>query len=76
MTDKTSDANRFAREQQSRITAATAMGLDALKPIIQFQASMLRLWADNMERLAGHYEKGLEKTATAVEEQSDKDRAA
>jgi hypothetical protein len=37
---------------------------------------MLRMWADGIERFAGNYEKGFEETATAVEEQSDKERAA
>jgi hypothetical protein len=37
---------------------------------------MLRTWADSIERFAGNYGKGFEETATAVEEQSDKDRAA
>jgi hypothetical protein len=76
MTDKTPNANRFARNQQSRITAARAIGMNALKPIMHFQVSMLRMWADNIERFAGNYEKGLEETATTVEEHSDKKRAA
>jgi hypothetical protein len=72
----TSSANRFARDPQGRITAATASGMRALKPIMRFQVSMLRMWADSIERFAGNYEKGLEETATTVEEQSDKERAA
>jgi hypothetical protein len=76
MADRTANANRFAREPQGRITAATAIGINALKPIMQFQVSMLRMWANSIERFAGNYEKGLEETATAVEEQSDKERAA
>ena len=76
MADDTSYANRFARDTQSRITAATAIGMNALKPIMHFQVSMLRMWADSIERFAGNYEKGLEETATIVEEQSDKQRAA
>jgi hypothetical protein len=43
---------------------------------MHFQVSMLRMWADTIERFAGNYEKGLEETATAVEEQSGKERAA
>jgi hypothetical protein len=43
MADDSSNANRFARDTQSRITAATAIGLNALKPIMHFQASMLRM---------------------------------
>jgi hypothetical protein len=57
--------------------------MNALKPImhfqvsmLRFQVSMLRMWANSIERFAGHYEKGLEETATTVEEQSDKERAA
>lgn len=69
-------ANRIARDPQGRIIAATATGMNALKPIMHFQVSMLRMWADSIERLAGNYEKGFEETATAVEEQSGKERAA
>jgi hypothetical protein len=73
MADNTSNANRFAHDPQSRITA---IGMNALKPIMHFQVSMLRMWADSIERFAGNYEKGLEETTTTVEEQSDKHRAA
>ena len=76
MADNTSNANRFARDPQRRVTAATAIGMNALKPIMHFQVSMLRMWADSIERFADKYEKGLEETATNVEEQSDKQRAA
>ena len=76
MTDRISDANCFARDQQRRTTAAASIGFNLLKPVVQFQASLLRLWAYNMERFAGNYEKGLEETATVVKEQSEKARAA
>jgi hypothetical protein len=76
MADKIFNANRFARDPQRGITAATAIGMNALKPIMHFQVSMLRMWADGIERFAGNYEKGLEETAAVVEEQSDKERAA
>ena len=76
MADKTFNANRFARDQQGRIAAATAIGMNALKPIRHLQVSMLRMWADSIERFAGNYEKGVEETATAVKEQSDKEHAA
>ena len=76
MADKTSNANRFARDPQRRITAATAIGMNALKPIMHFQVSLLRMWADSIERFAGNYQKGLEETATIVEEQSGRERAA
>lgn len=76
MEDKISNANRFARDPKSRITAATAIGMNALKPVMHFQVSMLRMWADSIERFAGNYEKGFEETATTVEEKENKERAA
>jgi len=76
MADDTSKSDRLARDTQRRTTAATAIGMNALKPIMHAQVSMLRMWADSIERFAGNYEKGFEETATAVKEQSDKDRAA
>ncbi|WP_439365289.1 hypothetical protein ACNJYD_02860 [Bradyrhizobium sp. DASA03005] len=74
MADKSANSDRFAREPKRRITAATAIGMNALNPIMRFQVSMLRIWADSIERFAGNYKKELEETA--VEEQSDKERAA
>ena len=76
MTDKTSSANRFARDQQGRVTAATAIGMNAVKPILHLQVSVLRMWADGIERFAGSYEKGVEDAATTVEERSDRESAA
>jgi hypothetical protein len=76
MTDKKFEANPLAQEPRRRIAAATAIGMDALKPIIRFQVSMLRMWAESLERLAGNYEKGADETAAAVKEHSDKERAA
>lgn len=76
MADQTATSNRLANDQQRRIAASTAIGMNALKPMIRFQVSMLRMWADSIEKLAGNYEKKLEETATTVEERSDQDRAA
>ena len=76
MADKTDNANRSARDKQIPITAVTAIGIDALKPIARLQVSMLRMWAGSIERFAGNYENGMEETAAAVEKQSDKERAA
>lgn len=76
MADQTATPNRLANDPQRRIAAATAIGMNALKPMIRFQVSMLRMWADSIEKLAGNYEKKLEETATTVEERSDQDRAA
>ncbi|AMA60515.1 hypothetical protein [Bradyrhizobium sp. CCGE-LA001] len=75
MADKT-PANHLASEPQRRIAAATAIGMNALKPMMHFQVSVLRMWADSIERFEANYEKRLEETATTREEQSDKERAA
>ena len=76
MADQTSKANGFARDAQKRMAAATTTGMIALKPIMHVQVAMLRMWADSIERLARNYEKGVDETATGVEEQLDKERAA
>ena len=70
------NANGMTRDPQRRITAATAIGINTLKPIMLVQVSILRMWADSIERFAGNYEKGFEETATKEEQQSDKERAA
>ena len=64
------------RDPRTGLTAATVIGMNALKSILHFQVSMLRTWTNNIERFAGNYETGVEETAAAVETQSDKDRAA
>lgn len=74
MADEIGNANGSA--PQRRVTTATEIGMNALKPIMLMQVSMLRMWADSIERFAGNYEKGFEETATKVEKQSDKERAA
>lgn len=66
----------FNPDRSARATRVTAIGMNILKPIMHFQISMLRMWADNIESFAGNYEKGLEETAAIVEEHSDKERAA
>jgi hypothetical protein len=76
MADKNFGANRFAHDSKKPIAAATAIAMDALKPIMRFQVSMLRMWAESIERFASNYEKGAEETATAVEEQSDEEHVA
>jgi len=76
MAEKTDNVTRMVRDPQSRFTSATAIGMNALKPIMHLQVSVLRMWADSIERFAGNYEKGVEETATTVEEQSNKERAA
>ncbi|VIO68421.1 hypothetical protein [Bradyrhizobium ivorense] len=74
--DNADNANHFARDAQSRMATATAIGMNAFRPIMQLQVSFLRMWADSIERFAGNYQKGVEETATTVEEQSNRERAA
>ena len=76
MADNTSGANRFARDPQRPTAALTTIGMNALKPIMHFQISMLRMWANSIERFAGNYEKELEETAPVVENASDKEKTA
>lgn len=75
MADNIPQANRFAFDPQKRMAAATAVGMSALKPIMHFQVSMLRMWADSIERFAGSYERRVE-PATTLQEESEKERAA
>jgi hypothetical protein len=76
MGDQSLDARRIARDQESRIAAAAAVGLNAAKPFFQYQTEMLRLWADNCELVARNYEKGLEAFSTAIEQGVSKREAA
>ncbi|KRR07149.1 hypothetical protein CQ12_30620 [Bradyrhizobium jicamae] len=72
----TTNANHSAREPQDASPQRKQIGVNALKPIVHFQVSMLRMWTDSIARFAGNYEKALQETATTVEEQTDKQRAA
>jgi hypothetical protein len=76
MTDQIFDAGRLAKDQQSRVAASTAIGLNALKPMIHMQVSLLRLWANNLEALAQQYENGVDAFSSTVEHQSQRQRAA
>ena len=69
MADQTSNGNHCAGQQQTLISAAIAIGSNSLRQIMQFQASMLKLWANNVERFAQNYEKALEKTASPTVEE-------
>jgi hypothetical protein len=79
MADQSFDAASMARDQR-RMAASAAIGLNALKPMLQFQVSLLRLWADNIEALAQNYEenyqKGLDTVSSAVEHHRQQQRAA
>ena len=69
---KITSANGTTRDPQRRIAAATAGSMNALKPIMHVQVSILRMWAESIERFAGNYEKGFEEAATKVDQQSDR----
>ena len=69
-------ARRIARDQESRIAAAAAVGLNAARPLFQYQTSMLRLMADNFELIARNYEQGIEAFSNAIEQQHHQARQA
>jgi outer membrane lipopolysaccharide assembly protein LptE/RlpB len=46
------DVRRMAREQEERMTANIDFGFKAAKPFVQFQTSIMRLFAENMEQAA------------------------
>ena len=50
MAEQSFDTRRMTRDQERRIAAATAIGFNAVRPILQFQVSLFRLWADNIEK--------------------------
>jgi hypothetical protein len=64
MPDKTADSDHFARDP--RITGVAASTMNALKPLMLFQVSMLGMWAHSIERFADNYEKALDETRRQV----------
>jgi hypothetical protein len=76
MADQNLDARRIAKDQQSRIAASAVLGLNAARPFLQLQPTMLRLMADYVELMARNYERGLEAFTGAVEQQSQQPRQA
>jgi hypothetical protein len=49
------------------LAVATHFWLGAGSTILQQQASLLRLWADTIDRCAQNYEEGTEKLRSSVE---------
>ena len=70
MAEQNFDPRRMARDQETRIAAAATVGLNAMKPAMQFQVSVLRLMIENMEAFARNYERGLETFTSAIEQQA------
>ncbi len=74
MAEQIFDTRRITRDQQGRVAAATTIGLSAMKPMLQFQISLLRLCAHNLEMFARNYEKGLETFSSDAEQQGEVDQ--
>jgi hypothetical protein len=64
------DARRMAREQESRMAATASIGLNVAQPFVQFQTSMLRVFAENIEQAARNYEKSFEAVSNIIAQQS------
>jgi len=45
------------------IATAPIVGLNATKTVLEYQASVLKLWAENCELMARNYEKGSKRSA-------------
>jgi hypothetical protein len=69
MADTSLDFHRMAREEENRIAATAAIGINAVMSFVHFQTSMLRIWAENFESTARNYERGVEAFGTAIEQQ-------
>ena len=66
------DARRMAREQEGRMTATVSIGLNVAQPIVQFQPSMMRVFAENIEQAAHNYEKSFEAVSNVIAHQRSK----
>ncbi len=74
MADQSLDARRIAREQEGRMAASASLGLNAVKPFIQFQTSMMRVFAENIEQAARNYERNFEAFSNTIAQQSTESR--
>ena len=69
-TTQSLDARRMVREQESRMAATASIGLNVAQPFVQFQTSMLRVFAENIEQAARNYEKSFEAVNSIIAQQS------
>jgi hypothetical protein len=53
--------------REKGLAVATNFWLDAGSKMLQQQASLLRLWADAIDKYAQNYEQGTEKLRSSVE---------
>ena len=68
------DARRMAREQEGRMAATAFRGLNVAQPFVQFQTSMLRMFAENVEQAARYYEKSFEAVSNIIAHQVSQPR--
>jgi|tagenome__1003787_1003787.scaffolds.fasta_scaffold20926374_1 hypothetical protein len=54
-----------------KIAVAPIVGLNATKSLLEYQASVLKLWAENCDLMARNYEKGLEAFSFATGQQRE-----
>jgi len=54
-----------------RIAIVPIAGLNATKMLLQYQASMLRMWANNCELAAHNFDRRLEAVSPSPEEQRE-----
>ncbi len=81
MAGQSFDARHMTKDQHRRAATAAAIGLNALKPMLQFQVSLLRVWANNVEMFLRNYETALDTFSADAEqpgnvEQREHPRAA
>ena len=74
MADQSLDARRIAKEQEGRMAASASIGLNAVKPFVQFQTSMMRVLAENIEQAARNYERNFEAFSNTIAQQSTESR--
>ncbi len=74
MADQSLDARRIAREQEGRMAASVSIGLNAVKPFVQFQTSMMRVFAENIEQAARNYERNFEAFSSTIAQQGTESR--
>jgi hypothetical protein len=68
------DARRMAKEQEGRMAASASIGFNAVKPFIQFQISMMRVFAENIDQMARNYEKSIETVSNVITQHGSESR--
>jgi hypothetical protein len=56
------------------MAASASIGLNAVKPFIQFQTSMMRVFAENIEQAARNYERNFEAFSNTIAQQGTEAR--